>query len=107
MKSALKLTSLAGARPLLVLAFLLLITSSVLKASPPEEYRFLSLTDAARLASQQNKPMLLYFGRYGCSTCLIVCGDCGELQARSICCEIDKTETATASCHIANFFHLA
>ena len=38
-------------------------------AAPPEGYRFLSLTEATRLASRENKPMLLYFGRYGCSTC--------------------------------------
>ena len=38
-------------------------------AGPPEEYRFLSLTEATQLASSEKKPMLLYFGRYGCSTC--------------------------------------
>ena len=38
-------------------------------AAPPEGYRFLSLTEATQLASRENKPMLLYFGRYGCSTC--------------------------------------
>jgi thioredoxin-related protein len=27
------------------------------------------LSDAARQASAENKPMLLYFGRYGCTTC--------------------------------------
>ena len=38
-------------------------------AAPPEGYHFLSLTEAARQASVEQKPMLLYFGRYGCSTC--------------------------------------
>lgn len=38
-------------------------------AAPPEGYRFLSLTEATQLASREKKPMLLYFGRYGCSTC--------------------------------------
>jgi thioredoxin-related protein len=41
----------------------------VLLAAPPDGYNFLSLSDAARQASAANKPMLLYFGRYGCSTC--------------------------------------
>ena len=38
-------------------------------AAPPEGYEFLSLTAAAERAAVENKPMLLYFGRYGCSTC--------------------------------------
>ena len=38
-------------------------------AAPPEGYQFLSLTEAIQLASRENKPMLLYFGRYGCTTC--------------------------------------
>lgn len=40
-----------------------------LLAAPLEGYRFLSLTEAVQQARQQNKPMLLYFGRYGCSVC--------------------------------------
>ena len=38
-------------------------------AAPPEGYDFLPLTAAAEQAVAENKPMLLYFGRYGCSTC--------------------------------------
>ena len=38
-------------------------------AAPPETYRFLTLTEAAQQAAKTGKPMLLYFGRYGCSTC--------------------------------------
>jgi len=55
----------------LPLACVVLFTLSVgtLLAAPPEGYRFLSLTEATQLASSQNKPMLLYFGRYGCTTC--------------------------------------
>ena len=55
----------------LPLACVVLLSMSVgtLLAAPPEGYRFLSLTEAAQLASSENKPMLLYFGRYGCSTC--------------------------------------
>jgi thioredoxin-related protein len=52
-------------------AMLLLIclSSGALRAAPPEGYNFLPLSDAARQASAENKPMLLYFGRYGCTTC--------------------------------------
>jgi thioredoxin-related protein len=53
----------------LAIVFLLALSIETLVAAPPEGYRFLSLTEAAQLASQENKPMLLYFGRYGCSTC--------------------------------------
>jgi thioredoxin-related protein len=55
----------------LPLACVVLLSLSVgtLLAAPPEGYRFLSLTEATQLASSENKPMLLYFGRYGCSTC--------------------------------------
>ena len=38
-------------------------------AAPPDGYHFLSLTEASRQASAAGKPLLLYFGRYGCSTC--------------------------------------
>ncbi len=38
-------------------------------AAPPEQYEFLDLTQALKKSSAENKPMFLYFGRYGCSTC--------------------------------------
>jgi thioredoxin-related protein len=53
----------------LAIVFLLALSIETLVAAPPEGYQFLSLTEAALLASQENKPMLLYFGRYGCSIC--------------------------------------
>jgi len=55
----------------LPIAIVILLTLSIdtLMAAPPEGYRFLSLTEATQLASSENKPMLLYFGRYGCTTC--------------------------------------
>ena len=53
----------------LAIVFLLALSIDTLVAAPPEGYQFLSLTEAALLASQENKPMLLYFGRYGCSIC--------------------------------------
>jgi len=52
-------------------ALFVALTFSILsaRAAPPEGYDFLSLTEATQLASAERKPMLLYFGRYGCSTC--------------------------------------
>jgi thioredoxin-related protein len=52
-----------------VLFLLIALSSGALRAAPPERYDFLPLTEAARQASAANKPMLLYFGRYGCTTC--------------------------------------
>jgi len=53
------------------LAMVIFLTLSIdtLMAGPPDGYRFLTLTEATQLASSENKPMLLYFGRYGCTTC--------------------------------------
>ena len=53
----------------LVLVVFLTLSIDRLMAAPPEGYQFLSLTEATQLASRENKPMLLYFGRYGCTTC--------------------------------------
>lgn len=53
----------------LALVILLSLSIDRLMAAPPEGYQFLSLTEATQLASRENKPMLLYFGRYGCTTC--------------------------------------
>ena len=39
-------------------------------AAPPEQYNFLPLTQALKQAVVKNKPMFLYFGRFGCSICL-------------------------------------
>ena len=47
----------------------LVLSIDSLVAGPPQEYRFLTLTEAAQQAKNENKPMMLYFGRYGCSTC--------------------------------------
>jgi thioredoxin-related protein len=51
------------------IGFLLCLSIGTVFSAPPEGYRFLTLTEATQLASTENKPMLLYFGRYGCSTC--------------------------------------
>ncbi|MCP4984288.1 MAG: thioredoxin fold domain-containing protein [Gammaproteobacteria bacterium] len=52
-----------------VLFVVLAWSNQTLKAAPPEGYQFLPLTEATQLASREHKPMLLYFGRFGCSTC--------------------------------------
>jgi len=46
-----------------------LSVSGAVQASP-ENYPFLSLTRAMQESAQKNRPMFLYFGRHGCSTCL-------------------------------------
>ncbi len=51
------------------IALFLPLSIGTLVAGPPGEYRFLTLTEATQQAKSENKPMLLYFGRYGCSTC--------------------------------------
>ena len=43
--------------------------TSVSFAAPPEDYQFLSLTQAMKQSTDEQKPMFLYFGRYGCTTC--------------------------------------
>lgn len=53
----------------IVMVVLLTLSIGRLMAAPPEGYQFLSLTEAAQRASSENKPMLLYFGRYGCTSC--------------------------------------
>lgn len=50
------------------LVILMLSTAQAL-AAPPEGYNFLRLDKAMKQSSAENKPMFLYFGRYGCSTC--------------------------------------
>ncbi len=52
-----------------VMVILFTLSIDTPMAAPPDGYQFLSLTEAAELASRENKPMLLYFGRYGCTTC--------------------------------------
>lgn len=51
------------------LLFCLALATASASAAPPETYAFLPLGDAWESAQQQQKPMLLYFGRYGCTTC--------------------------------------
>ncbi len=52
-----------------LLSGIFLICLQTVLAAPPEGYRFLALTEALQQAGAEHKPMFLYFGRYGCSTC--------------------------------------
>ncbi len=59
-------------RKLYPVSFILLLLSfftSELVAAPPEGYDFLSLNKAMKQSASEQKPMFLYFGRYGCPTC--------------------------------------
>ena len=56
-------------RPFTVLLICLALACGTARAAPPETYAFLPLGEAWQSAQQQQKPMLLYFGRYGCTTC--------------------------------------
>ncbi|MCP3869002.1 MAG: thioredoxin fold domain-containing protein [Gammaproteobacteria bacterium] len=47
-----------------------LLLSLGVQAAPPDGYPFHSYSDAVKLAKEQQKPLFLYFGRYGCSSCL-------------------------------------
>jgi len=38
-------------------------------AAPPEQYNFLPFDQALQQSVKSNKPLFLYFGRYGCNTC--------------------------------------
>ena len=59
----------SSARHLFVAVAVCLLFSGYSWSAPPDGYRFLSYTDALNQAQQEGKPVFLYFGRYGCSTC--------------------------------------
>jgi len=52
-----------------IVSFVLTLSPSIIQAAAPQGYQFLNLTEAWQQAVAQNKPMFLYFGRYGCSIC--------------------------------------
>ena len=56
-------------RPILAMLLMLAAACAPLSASPPNGYDFRPLTEALRQAADEGKPMLLYYGRYGCTTC--------------------------------------
>ena len=61
----------ASLRPRLIPTALLLLATAFapLAAAPPDGYAFKPLTQALQQAADEGKPMLLYYGRYGCTTC--------------------------------------
>lgn len=53
----------------LIAATLLFIFTFSAFADPPPNYPFVSYDQGLKLAKQTNKPIFLYFGRYGCAWC--------------------------------------
>jgi thioredoxin-related protein len=53
----------------LFMFMVLLWPSLPLQADPPQNYSFLSYDKAAAEAQTTNKPLFVYFGRYGCGYC--------------------------------------
>lgn len=52
------------------LAFILILSiSHNVFSEPPENYPFLSFDKAMEKAQEMNKPIFVYFGRYGCGYC--------------------------------------
>ena len=43
-----------------------MLMASVAFADPPPGYPFVSFDQGLRLAREQNRPIFLYFGRFGC-----------------------------------------
>jgi thioredoxin-related protein len=56
-------------KPWLAILFLL---NGAAWADPPSGYPFLAFDEGLRQAKQQNRPIFLYFGRFGCGWCDIV-----------------------------------
>lgn len=56
-------------RGILSALFLFILPAQLLFAAPPDGYNFLPLGKAIQKATAELKPLFLYFGRYGCSTC--------------------------------------
>lgn len=50
------------------LAIWLLHSASAL-ADPPKHYPFVAYDEALRVSKRDNKPMFVYFGRFGCAWC--------------------------------------
>jgi len=56
-------------RAFIVVVWLTFLSPALATAAPPQGYNFLNLTEAFEQSKGEQKPILLYFGRYGCSTC--------------------------------------
>jgi len=48
---------------------LIIFAQATVLADPPEEYPFLAYDKAVQQAQSENKPLFVYFGRYGCGYC--------------------------------------
>jgi thioredoxin-related protein len=53
----------------LLLSAILLFSASIALADPPPGYPFVDHDSGMRRAQREAKPILLYFGRYGCAWC--------------------------------------
>lgn len=51
------------------LTFVLLLISGTAFADPPDNYPFVSYDVGLQQAQQENKPIFVYFGRFGCGFC--------------------------------------
>ena len=52
-----------------ILCLAMLGFSLPVMAEPPEGYPFMAFDEAMQQAQQQQKPLFVYFGRYGCGYC--------------------------------------
>ncbi|MGD2116849.1 MAG: thioredoxin family protein [Chromatiales bacterium] len=50
-------------------AIFLFVLAMTVQADPPENYPFLPFDKAMAKAAETNKPVFVYFGRYGCGYC--------------------------------------
>ena len=51
------------------LVLVLLLACGTALADPPKDYPFVAFDAGLRLAKEQNKPLFVYFGRFGCAWC--------------------------------------
>lgn len=52
-----------------LIAFCLYLFAMTVQADPPENYPFIPFDKAMTKAAETNKPVFVYFGRYGCGYC--------------------------------------
>ena len=53
----------------IVYFLIVLLLSTLAVAHPPKNYPFVSFDKAMQKARAENKPLFVYFGRYGCGYC--------------------------------------
>jgi thioredoxin-related protein len=52
-----------------LITLILAVLSLPTNAEPPEGYHFIAFDKALKQSVEQNKPLFVYFGRYGCGYC--------------------------------------